>query len=174
MALSRLHAPSLTLATLIALTGIAVWLPVLAFKSAVAAPQPSSAPQKIVIHFSKSEGENSLHSALMGLGMATAMQRMGAAVTVVLDSEGPSLAKQTWAGKFLAPHDLKATMSDRPKRTLGVAFQQFVDAGGTIVMCPHCAAGCGCEIGNLVAGARFAQEGELARVIFEADKVLDY
>jgi sulfur relay (sulfurtransferase) complex TusBCD TusD component (DsrE family) len=41
-------------------------------------------------------------------------------------------------------------------------------------MCPHCAASVGCETGNLADGARFGQQGELARVVLEADKVLDY
>lgn len=58
--------------------------------------------------------------------------------------------------------------------TLGQAIQRFVDAGGKIVMCPHCAASCGCQVGNLADGAKMAQQGELARVVLEADKILDY
>lgn len=131
----------------------------------------AKAGQKIVVHLSQSDGDPALHSALMGFGLATAMRGQGADVTVMLDSEAPALAKKDWATKTMskAPHD-----PAHPPMTLGNAIQRFVAAGGKIVMCPHCAASVGCETGNLADGARFGQQGELARVVLEADKILDY
>ncbi|MBL9094570.1 MAG: DsrE family protein [Planctomycetaceae bacterium] len=135
------------------------------------ADSTTQTPQRIVVHLRQSDGSPALHSALMGLGLATAMRNQGATVTVMLDSEAASLAKKSWADK--AP-----TNADRdsvhPPMTLGKAIQRFVDVGGTIVMCPHCAASCGCEAADLADGARFGKEGELARVVLQADKILDY
>lgn len=131
----------------------------------------AKATQKIVVHLSQSEGDPAIHSALMGLGLAAAMRQQGADVIVMLDSEAPAIVKKAWAEKSLSS---AAKDSAHPPMTLGKAIQRFVDAGGTIVMCPHCAASCGCEAGNLADGAKLAQQGELARVVLEADKILDY
>lgn len=136
-----------------------------------AADSTTQTPQRIVVHLSQSDGNPALHSALMGLGLATAMRNQGATVTVMLDSEAPSLAKKSWADKALAN---AGRDSAHPPMTLGKAIQRFVDSGGTNVMCPHCAASCGCEAADLADGARFGQEGELARVVLQADKILDY
>jgi len=59
--------------------------------------------QNIVIHLNNSEGENALHLAFMGIGLATALRQMGADVTLMLDASGPNFAKSAWSDKSLAP-----------------------------------------------------------------------
>ena len=61
-----------------------------------------------------------------------------------------------------------------PPRRLGQVLAGFVQAGGKILMCPHCSAACGAPPDSLVPGARHAEEGGLAKLVFEADKVVDY
>jgi predicted peroxiredoxin len=159
--------PAVVLGVLLAQVPIQAWL-----AAPRAAADTSSNPgQRIVVHLSQSAGDPALHSALMGLGLATAMRQQGADVVVMLDSEAPALARKDWAEKTMstAKHD-----PAHPPMMLGKVIQRFVDAGGKIVMCPHCAASCGCEVGKLADGAHFAAQGELTRVVLEADKILDY
>lgn len=128
---------------------------------------------KIVVHLTSSEGEQALHSAFMAIGMATALKGMGADVTLMLDSEAPNLAKKSWAGKMLAqtPGHKQDKM---PPRKLGMVIDRFLKAGGKILMCPHCSAVCGASMDAIVPGAKHAEEGGLARLVFEADKIVDY
>ncbi|HWA98335.1 MAG TPA: hypothetical protein VG713_07575 [Pirellulales bacterium] len=144
-------------------------LPLSAVRQAEAADSSDDSVQKIVVHLTESEGENALHSALMAFGLATALQKQSATVTVMLDSEAPSLVKASWADRSL----YKSRREQSPM-TLGRAIKGFVDAGGTIVLCPHCAASCGCDTKNITTGAKLGQQGELARVVLEANKILDY
>lgn len=128
---------------------------------------------KIVVHLTSSEGEQALHSAFMAIGMATALKGMGADVTLMLDSEAPNLAKKSWAGKMLAP--MPGHKQDKmPPRKLGMVIDRFLKAGGKILMCPHCSAVCGASMDAILPGAKHAEEGGLARLVFEADKIVDY
>ena len=130
-------------------------------------------PQNVVIHLSDSEGEHALHAAFMGIGLATALRRMGADVTLMLDVSAPNLAKTAWSGKSLAPASTMPAPSMPPMR-LGDVLAGFVRAGGSIRLCPHCSKMCGVMPGDTVPGAQMAGEGELARIVFNADKVVDY
>jgi predicted peroxiredoxin len=127
--------------------------------------------QNIVFHLNNSEGENSLHSAFMGIGLATSLRQMGADVTLMLDASGPNFAKSSWSDKSLAA---PASMAAMPPMRLGDLLADFVKAGGGIRLCPHCSAMCGVTPGTTVPGAQFAADGELARILFDADKVVDY
>jgi predicted peroxiredoxin len=129
---------------------------------------------KIVVHLTRSEGEQALHSAFMATGMATALLGMGAEVTLMLDSEAPNLAKKTWASKSLAPMRRMKAMGKMPSKRLGDVLAGFVKAGGRILMCPHCSAVCGASMDAIVPGAKHAEEGGLAKLVFEADKIVDY
>ena len=128
---------------------------------------------KIVVHLTESEGERALHSAFMAIGLATALRGKGAEVALMLDSDGPNLAKKSWAGKSLAPMP-GMKMGKMPPRTLGSSLSGFVKAGGRILMCPHCSAVCGASMNAIVPGAKHAEEGGLATLVFEADKIIDY
>ena len=129
--------------------------------------------QNIVVHLNNSEGENALHSAFMGIGLATALRQMGADVTLMLDASGPNLAKTAWAVKSLAPAAGSFSPAMPPMR-LGDLFAGFIRAGGSIRLCPHCSKMCGVLPGGTVPGARLAAEGELAQIVFAADKIIDY
>lgn len=133
-----------------------------------------SKPQKIVVHLSKAEGDNAIHSALMAFGLAAAMQKQGAYVTVMLDSEAPRLSQQSWANKTLPASAAMAKKMGTKPMTLGSAIASFTKGGGRIVMCPHCTAACGVKADGRLLGAQLGAEGELARLVLAADKVLDY
>lgn len=126
---------------------------------------------KIVVHLTRSDGESALHAAFMGVGLATGLIKRGADVTLMLDIDAPRLARRDWAGKSMAPMPGARVM---PPRRLGQVLAGFVQAGGKILMCPHCSAACGAPPDSLVPGARHAEEGGLAKLVFEADKVVDY
>jgi predicted peroxiredoxin len=129
---------------------------------------------KIVVHLTESEGERALHSAFMAIGLATALRGKGAEVALMLDSEAPNLAKKTWANKSLAPMPGMKAMGKMPPKRLGDVLAGFVKAGGRILMCPHCSAVCGASMDAIVTGAKHAEEGGLAKLVFEADKIVDY
>ncbi len=143
----------------------------LAALAPAAAAAPLAGPQNIVVHLSNSEGENALHAAMMGIGLATSLRKMGAQVTLMLDASGPNLAKIGWSDKSLAP---AAAMPAMPPMSLGAVMASFVKAGGRIRLCPHCSRTCGVTPGNTVPGAQIVGEGELAQIVFDADKILDY
>ena len=149
-------------------TGLALAAGAALAPAAEAAPPK---PQNIVVHLSSSEGEHALHSAFMGIGLAGALRRMGADVTLMLDSSGPNLAKQAWSSKRLPA---ASAMPSMPALSLGEALTQLAQAGGRIRLCPHCSRVCGVEPGETVPGAQLAAEGELAAIVFHADKILDY
>lgn len=141
--------------------------------AAEAAAKTPGKPQNIVVHLSNSEGGNALHAAMMGIGLATSLRQMGAQVTLMLDASAPNFAKTGWKGKELAPTPA-ASVSAMPPMSLGAVLASFVKAGGRIRLCPHCSRLCGVTPGNVVPGAQLAAEGELAQIVFDADKILDY
>jgi len=145
----------------------------LAALAPAATAAPKVRPQKIVVHLSNSEGENALHAAMMGIGLATALRQMGAQVTLMMDASAPNFAKTTWSSKGVASAPA-AVAPAMPPMSLGAVLAGFVKAGGHIRLCPHCSRMCGVMPGNVVPGAQLAREGELAQIVFDADKILDY
>jgi predicted peroxiredoxin len=106
-----------------------------------------------------------LHAASMAVGFAKTMQERGQKVTLMLTLEGVRLAD------VRTPHDLKWGHGDE----IGKAYDGFRQAGGEIIVCPHCAAAAGIDEKSLRPGARFGKEGnDLVDVLIAADKVVDF
>lgn len=151
MKLSKLLVPSLALA---AVFGIAA-------SHAVSAPQRES-KQKVVVHLS--HFTDNLHAVKMAVHLAVKMQELGAEMTLLLDLEGVRLADSR------QPQELIWGKGE----PISQEAAAFVKLGGQMLLCPHCAAHCGITATHLRPGARIGKDGELARTILAADKVLDY
>jgi predicted peroxiredoxin len=89
---------------------------------------------------------------------------MGAEVTMLLDLEGVRLTNNR------EPQELIWDKGDPISRELAA----FLKAGGQMLLCPHCSEHAGITAGNLRPGARIGKEGEPAKAILAADKILDY
>ncbi len=118
--------------------------------------------QDIVVHLGSFT--NDLHSAFMALSLATNLQKHGANVTVFLDREGVRLADARERGDL--------TWGD--SGGTAAAMTEFVQAGGTVLLCPHCASLAGIEPANVRAGARMATHEEVAAIFLSAEKVIDF
>lgn len=118
--------------------------------------------QKIVVHLGSFTDD--LHSAFMAFSLATNMQKAGASVTVFLDREGVRLADQRERGDL--------TWGD--SGPISKAMSDFVDAGGKVVVCPHCGELAGMTAANLRPGASWASHHDVAALMIEADKVIDF
>lgn len=136
---------------------------------ATTSPTANPKPQKIVVHLSDSSSNNALHSAMMAIGLATGLEKKGAQVTLMLDSSAPNFAKKSWSNKALT-----GAMPGQKARTLGTTMSEFLQAGGRVVLCPHCSMTCGVVAGNVLPGVRIGADGQLVNLVFEADKILDY
>jgi len=118
--------------------------------------------QNIVVHLGSFT--NDLHSAFMAFSLATNLQKHGASVTVFLDREGVRLADVRERGDL--------TWGDSGGTSAAMA--EFVQAGGKVVVCPHCASLAGIEAANIRPGARLATHEEIATLFLSADKVVDF
>ena len=151
-----------------ALSAALLLSPLAAGCTAVATPQayaqtPQAAEkQDIVVHLGSFT--NDLHSAFMALSLATNLHKHGAEVTVFLDREGVRLADVRERGDL--------TWGDSGGTS--AAMTEFVQAGGTVLLCPHCASLAGIEAANVRSGARMATHEEVAAIFLEADKVIDF
>jgi predicted peroxiredoxin len=59
--------------------------------------------------------------------------------------------------------------------TLAQLYEQFVAAGGKVMVCPVCAEAVGISANDLRSGAQLAQENQdIANLILAADKVVDF
>jgi hypothetical protein len=56
--------------------------------------------------------------------------------------------------------------------TVSDLYDAFIDAGGNVVVCPHCAKAAGVK--DLRKGAITGDKKNLSRIFIEADKILDY
>ena len=121
-----------------------------------------AATQHVVVHLSRF-GDN-LHAATMALELASGLQKKGAKVTLLLDLEGVRLADSR------TPADLGFGHGE----TLEARFKHFTEAGGSVVVCPHCAAIAGITPSGLRPGAAIAKEGEVAQLVMDANKVINY
>ncbi len=139
--------------------------PLVAGCASVIAPQAyaqTAEKQDIVVHLGSFT--NDLHSAFMAFSLATNLQKHGAKVTVFLDREGVRLADARERGD-LTWGDSGGTSS---------AMTEFVQAGGVVLLCPHCASLAGIEATNVRPGARMATHEEVATIFLAADKVIDF
>ena len=125
------------------------------------AQQPAE-QQEIVVHIG--DFTNDLHSVFMGMSLATNLAKKGADVTIFLDREGVRLGDKRERGDL--------TWGD--SGAVSVAMDEFVAAGGTVLLCPHCASLAGVESANARPGTRIATHDEVAHLFLDADKVIDF
>ena len=60
------------------------------------------------------------------------------------------------------------------KQTIADRYNRFVRAGGSVLLCPHCAENVGLTTAHLREGARLATSRQLVEAILKADQVIDY
>lgn len=140
-------------------------LPLAAGCAALTGPayaQEQAQQQAIVVHIG--DFTNDLHSVFMGLSLATNLQNGGAGVTVFLDREGVRLADARERGDL--------TWGDSGPAS--EALNTFTAAGGTVLLCPHCADLAGMSPADARPGTRFATHEEVAALFLAADKVIDF
>lgn len=100
----------------------------------------------------------------MALSLATNLRQGGAAVTLFLDLEGARLADRRGFDKLR--WGTGPTIADQ--------LAKFVEAGGSVMLCPHCAEAAGIGSGDLRDGTRIAKDGEVRAPFLKASKVIDY
>ena len=118
--------------------------------------------QKIVVHLQ--HWTDDLHAVFMAVKLAGAMQEKGADVTLFASLEGARLADSR------QPIDMRWGMSASLSRYL----KSFQEAGGKIIVCPHCAAAAGMDAESLRPLTRIATEEEVVDMFLGAEKILDY
>ena len=113
--------------------------------------------QQVVVHLSHFTDD--LHRCFMALKMANLMQVHGAEVTIFLDLEGVRLAERrqvldlTWG-------------EDSPP--LADHYNNFIEAGGKVVLCPHCAKSARIGDGALKRHAEIATMPSLGKLLTSA------
>lgn len=136
----------------------ALWM-----QSSARGADPADTPQKVVVHLSHFSDD--LHRPFMALKLATLMQKAGGKVTLFLDIEGARLADKR--------QSLDVTWGPSSQK-LADHYRAFTEAGGQIVVCPHCAHAASLGEGDLRAGAKIATEETLGKMLLDANKVIDY
>lgn len=136
----------------------------LLFSALVSSPAlaQGAAKQKVIVHLT--HYTDNLHAVKMAVHLASAMQNMGAEVTILQDLEGVRLASTRESAELIWGN------GDPISKELAA----FVKAGGQMLLCAHCSERAGITSGALRPGARIGKEGELAKAILAADKILDY
>ena len=124
--------------------------------------QQAQQAQQVVVHLGSFT--NDLHSTFMALSLATNMQKQGASVTVFLDREGVRLADARERGDL--------TWGD--SGPVSKALSDFTSAGGKVMVCPHCADLAGVKAADLRPGAQMGTHEGVAKLMLEADKVIDF
>lgn len=122
--------------------------------------QPS---QKVVVHLSHFTDD--LHRCFMALKLGTLMQKSGAEVKLFLDLEGVRMAERR---QLL---DMTWGSNSTPLSTL---YDNFTEAGGRVVLCPHCAHSARIGDGALKRYAEIGTEESIGAMLMEAEKILDY
>lgn len=130
---------------------------------AVVAQSESPDSQKIVVHLSHFTDD--LHACFMALKTANLIVGEQREVVLYLDLEGVRLAERR--------QNLDVTWG-KSETTLGELYQRFTDAGGKVLLCPHCAQGA--RIGDMALRrhAEIASEPALSEMWLQADKSIDY
>ncbi len=119
--------------------------------------------QHIVVHLTHAADD--LTAAAMAIRLAATLQSKGAQVTMLLDLEGARIADRR------QPLDL---LSRRGKPLIEL-YDALVQVGGRLLICPHCAGAIGLTSDMLRPGATIAaNDDELAQLLLDADKILDY
>jgi predicted peroxiredoxin len=104
----------------------------------------------------------------MALDLATALQRAGASVTLFMDLEGVRIVDKN------LPQDLMWGFGAQ-KVSVQLLLHNYIEAGGQVMLCPHCAQAAGLSDSTLMSEAKVAKSSEeVARLFIDADKVIDY
>ena len=118
------------------------------------------AQKNIVVHIG--QYTNDLHSATMGLGLAGTLQGAGAQVTIFADREAVRLGDKGHPLLIYGDSDLDELLSS------------FLDGGGSVLVCPHCARLGGVEPDELRDGFKMATPESIAELFMNADTVISY
>jgi sulfur relay (sulfurtransferase) complex TusBCD TusD component (DsrE family) len=118
------------------------------------------AEKHIVVHIG--QYSNDLHSAAMGLSLAGMLDEAGADVTLFLDREAVRMASTAQPLLQYGDSDTAALM------------QGFIEAGGRVLVCPHCAELGGVAPDALRDGVEMGTKESIAALFLEADTVIDY
>ncbi len=129
-------------------------------------PQSSTSGQGQTIIMHLNHGTDDLHAAFMALKLGTNLQKRGAQVVLVLTLEGVRIADKN------QPLNLRWGSSPM---TLAQLYDEFVAAGGKVMVCPACAEAAGITASNLRSGAQLAKENQdIPSLILAADKIIDF
>ncbi len=128
--------------------------------SAVGASEEKDTQQEVLIHLS-SYSDN-LHTVSMALKIGQMLASNDTSVTLFLDLEGVRLADKK------QPQNLVWGMGDSIEKL----YLAYINAGGAVLVCPHCAKAAG--VVDLRDGAVISSEQSLLMAISNADKILDY
>lgn len=122
-----------------------------------------AAEQNIIVHLSEYDGD--LHATYMAIEVADRLQARGANVTLLLD---------LWGARFADGRAPQATLRGPGSRTLPSIYDSFVQRGGHVVVCHHCAGDRRLDKNQLRTGCKMVTLDEIAQVILAADKILEY
>ena len=118
--------------------------------------------QRIVVHLS--HYTDNLHAVSMALSLSGNLQEGETSVTLFLDLEGVRLADAR------APKDLRWGTGPSVSEKL----DSLLKAGGSILLCEHCASAAGIDTTKLIEGARIGSDAEVRETFRRATKVIDY
>lgn len=146
--------------------GLALALSASGFVAGQAGPAKTATQpaQRILIHMK--EYIAGVHETYMGLELADRLQRSGANVSVWLELRAVRLADDRLVREGVNP---------RPgSRSFSEIYKSFIEHGGRVLACHHCAQFEGIGDENLRKGAKFVDVEEIAQFVLDADKILDY
>lgn len=104
----------------------------------------------------------------MALDLAIALQRAGTNVTLFLDLEGVRIMDKN------LPQNLTWGFGSL-KFSIQKLLQNYIEAGGQVLLCPHCIQAAGLSESSLMSEAKIAESPEeVARLFIDADKIIDY
>lgn len=115
--------------------------------------------QQVVVHLS--QFADHLHRCFMVLQITKLTQEHGASVKIWLDLKGVRLTERR------QPLDV-VWKADSPP--LSERYDNFIQAGGELVLCPRCADSARIGDGALMRNAETATLPQLAKLLVDADK----
>jgi len=144
---------------------IVVFLTVAALLVALGALSPTptlaqEAEKNVVVHIG--QYSNDLHSATMGVSLAHQMQEAGAQVTIFVDREAVRMGEQGQPLLTYGDSDLDALLAN------------YLDGGGSVLVCPHCAELGGVEPSELRDGFAMGTPESITTLFMNADTVISY
>ena len=152
---SKRYAPQ-ALVALIAALALTVMMGTLTPSPALA----QDAEKNVVVHIG--QYTNDLHSATMGIGLAGNLQEAGAQVTIFVDREAVRLGDEGHPLLIYGDSDLDELLSS------------FLDGGGSVLVCPHCAELGGVTAEELRSGFSMGTREAIAELFMNADTVISY